>query len=187
MAYYPDKRQETLLLAGKADKYCDLMHMMTYDQQGGHHSTYKFGIESIQQGLEVGLNSTKLTLGLPFYGRHSVTGDWTTYEDIVQNNHPLVNDIDEVKSRNGFIGFNNIKTIENKVRFSYKSNLGGVMIWEVGQDCRIESVFRHGTKHEVTCPNGEKSSLLTSISRIIIEEENNINNELIEKVSTIEL
>lgn len=133
IAYYPDKRQETLLLAGKADEYCDLMHMMTYDQKGGHHSTYNFAIESIQQGFNIGLNSTRLTLGVPFYGRDSVTGDWTTYEDIVQNNHPLLTDIDEVKSRNGFIGFNNIKTIENKVRYSYKSNLGGIMIWEVGK------------------------------------------------------
>jgi hypothetical protein len=41
--------------------------MMTYDQGGGHHSTFKFAKKSAKQGAGI-LGAGKLTLGVPFYG-----------------------------------------------------------------------------------------------------------------------
>lgn len=38
------------------------------------------------------------------------------------------------------ITFNGVKTIWAKTRLAAKLGLGGVMIWEVGQDCRLEPV-----------------------------------------------
>ena len=82
MAYYPDGRQERLLMEGGAPQWVDAMHMMAYDQ-GGKHSTEEFGLQVMRQGAEL-LPPHKVTVGLPFYGRHVRTGDWKSYEDIVQ-------------------------------------------------------------------------------------------------------
>lgn len=42
LAYYPDSRQEQLLLQLQLGTSVEYMHMMTYDQQGGQHSSFKF-------------------------------------------------------------------------------------------------------------------------------------------------
>lgn len=65
------------------------------------------------------------------------------------------------------IAFNGIDTMEKKVRYSMDKKIGGVMIWEVGQDCRTAPVTRAGQTHGITCPNGADSSLLTAIQRVM--------------------
>merc|ERR1712110_1391329 len=96
--------------------------------------------------------------GLPFYGRHSMTGDWTTYEDLVQRHHPLPPSSDSVpaprdgRSADGTIGFNGVQTIEAKTRYALQKGIGGVMIWEVGQDCRLQPVTHGEDTHRRTCP-----------------------------------
>ena len=60
--------------------------------------------------------------------------------------------------------FNGAGTIREKVRYAKQLGLGGVMIWEAGQDCRMKAVTRHGTTHVATCPQGEASSLLVAIA-----------------------
>jgi chitinase len=182
LAYYPDTRQEKIFLeTGIAtnDHLVDLMHIMAYDQSGGHHSSYQFGITVLNQGIEIGLPKEKLTLGLPFYGRNSVTGDWTTYEDLVQKYHPLNGSLDQVpvtnqkktrsksKKDKATITFNGIETIQKKTQYALDQEAGGVMIWEGGQDCRVKEVTRGGQTHVVTCPNGEESSLFIAIKRVI--------------------
>lgn len=166
MAYYPDGRQEQLLLEKQAPLYIDLFHMMTYDQSKGHHSPFELATKSVEQALKIGLPADKLTLGLPFYGRHSRTGDWTTYEDLVQK-YKLTDDMDSVQDSTGIIYFNGIKSIKKKTRFAIEQGIGGVMIWEVGQDCRLQAVERSGRSHQVTCPNGSGSSLLVALKEAI--------------------
>ncbi|KAL1508470.1 hypothetical protein AB1Y20_004572 [Prymnesium parvum] len=152
LAYYPDGRQEPLL--AKAAPYVDAMHMMSYDQPG-RHSTEEFAMGGARL-----LPANKLTVGLPFYGRHVQSGDWKSYEDIVQWGVEGPH-VDEVR---GYY-FNGQDLIARKTEQARKLGLRGVMIWEVGQDCRMHPVT-HGTKtHPTTCPEGEKSSLLTAIRR----------------------
>jgi chitinase len=171
MAYYPDGRQESLFAAGGYAQWVDLMHMMAYDQSGEHHSTLEFGRKVAAQGAKL-LPAPQVTLGLPFYGRDSATGDWVTYEDIVQQ-YPIKPSTDSVtkKGTGGKVslGFNGVQTIRAKVRYAIELGLGGVMIWEVGQDCRLEPVT-HGTEtHVRTCPpkedGGDNRSLLVAITR----------------------
>ena len=45
-------------------------------------------------------------------------------------------------SAGAVVTFNGVKTIWAKTRLAAKLGLGGVMIWEVGQDCRLEPVRR---------------------------------------------
>ena len=170
-AYYPDGRQEALLLEHGVADAVDYLHMMTYDQQGAQHASLEFALGAMAQGAKV-LPRHKLTLGLPFYGRHSATGDWTTYEDIVQKHHPLRPGVDSVPAEGGgSIGFNGRHMIENKTRAARSAGLGGVMIWEAGQDCRRVAVTHTDDKgasrtHGVTCPTPE-SSLLAAISEAL--------------------
>mmetsp|Transcript_68151 Transcript_68151/g.134550 ORF Transcript_68151/g.134550 Transcript_68151/m.134550 type:complete len:380 (+) Transcript_68151:51-1190(+) len=171
MAYYPDTRQETLLKQHGIDQVVDLMHMMSYDAGGEQHSSWTLGKKSVDQGKEV-LPPRKLTMGVPFYGRHSGSGDWTTYEDLVQRHDPLPPTKDSVLApadQGGskyVIGFNGVKMIERKTRYALEQGAAGVMIWEVGQDCRLVPVT-HGKKtHVRTCPKDE-SSLLLAITRAI--------------------
>eukprot|EP00281_Chroomonas_sp_CCMP1168_P013371 CAMPEP_0206282508 /NCGR_PEP_ID=MMETSP0047_2-20121206/39725_1 /ASSEMBLY_ACC=CAM_ASM_000192 /TAXON_ID=195065 /ORGANISM="Chroomonas mesostigmatica_cf, Strain CCMP1168" /LENGTH=143 /DNA_ID=CAMNT_0053712793 /DNA_START=79 /DNA_END=507 /DNA_ORIENTATION=+ len=129
MSYYPDGAQERVLSERGAQKYCDLMHMMSYDARG-KHSTWEFGVESVQKGLAK-LPAANLTMGLPFYSRSVKTGDWKAYEELVKT-FPK-----KLKKKTDQIGehyFNGVKMTIKKTKYAMAQGLGGVMIWEVGQD-----------------------------------------------------
>lgn len=125
MAYYPDGKQEQLMMKHGFDKYVTNMHMMAYDQ-GAQHSTWDFGQRVAKQGAEL-LPPSLVTLGLPFYGRHTRTGEWKSYEDLVQAHHPLAPAVDEA----GGYFFNGADLIARKTKLAVELGLGGVMIWEV--------------------------------------------------------
>lgn len=164
LAYYPDERQEKLLQEGGFADDVDAMHMMSYDQPG-RHSTWEFASRVAEQGAAI-LPPAKVTLGLPFYARHTRTGDWKSYEDVLGQTGALEPSVDEAASYAGYY-FNGAGLIERKVALARRLGLGGVMIWEVGQDCRVNPVT-HGTKtHPSTCPAGEASSLLAAIRRAL--------------------
>ncbi len=178
MAYYPDGRQERMLAKGNAAEYVDYFHMMTYDQRGAIHSTYEFTAKAIKTAEAEGLPSRQLTVGIPFYGRNSQSGDWTTYEDILlKYDDYLGEEVDIVPSFDSdtaFIGFNNKLTISKKVSTTLQLSLGGIMIWEVGQDCRLAEVSRGGQKHKKTCPRDSDSllvSIATTIRNHVVESE----------------
>lgn len=107
----------------------DAVHVMAYDH-AGRHSTFDGAKRDIQSLLDRGVPSNKLLLGLPFYGRAIATAERTlTYAEIVQK-HSFPPDVDEVDG----LFFNGPRTIDRKVEFAKNSKLGGVMIWELGQD-----------------------------------------------------
>ena len=177
MAYYPDTRQERLLLKHGIVDSVDLVHAMSYDQNGKHHSSLEFGKKTGDQAVQANLPVQKVTMGLPFYGRYAAgpkNGDWVTYEDIVQKYHPLDPSKDGLRDpevQRAPLMFNGVDTIQEKVRYAKQLGLGGVMIWEAGQDCRMNAVTRHGTTHVATCPQGAGSSLLVAIATAGGEEE----------------
>jgi len=166
MAYYPDTKQEKLIHLVGLDDLVDLIHSMSYDQGGPNHSPRELAVKTIKQAEIAGLPMEKLCLGLPFYGRkNSVEGDWITYEDLVQQ-HKLSGKEDTVINKDGVgVGFNGKQTLAWKVNKAATKNLGGVMIWEIGQDCRVNPVHRGEVVHVTTCPDGEDSSLLAHITK----------------------
>lgn len=173
LAYYPDGRQEAELRASGAWKRVDLMHAMAYDASGpGGHSSMALAEAALAGGAASGLPVGKLTLGLPFYGRHSATGDWTTYEDLVQRHAPLAASADAVPAPGGgsaTITFNGVDRISQKTQLALDKGFGGVMIWEVGQDCRLAPVTRDGRTHARTCPGaGGSASLLVAVARTVL-------------------
>jgi len=174
MAYYPDTRQESLLALVDAVSHVDLIHSMSYDQGGAQHSPRELAEKTINQARAAGLPLNKLTLGVPFYGRDSGRGDWVTYEDLIQNHQDLLPEDDsvvkvvmdkgELKERL-IIGFNGQETLKWKTELAFGNGLAGIMVWEVGQDCRVNPVVRGETVHVRTCPGqGEEKSLLYSLT-----------------------
>jgi len=167
VAYYPDGKQESLFIKTGVLEYTDLIHSMSYDQGGSNHSPKELAEKTIKLAKTAGLPLGKLCLGVPFYGRNNENGDWTTYEDIVQavklrdsqDKATIKKDGKKVK-----VGFNGRATLQWKTKLALDEGLGGLMIWEVGQDCRVKEVKRGPTAHVVTCPKGEESSLLAAIS-----------------------
>jgi len=107
----------------------DRIHVMAYDHEG-RHSTFEQAVGDIQAFLARGAPPEKLLLGVPFYGRSlSQWNNAFTYADIVAQHHPAP-DVDEA----GGIYFNGMATIQQKTRYALEQHLGGVMIWELGQD-----------------------------------------------------
>ncbi len=121
-------------LSGLAYQVVDRVHLMAYDQ-GARHSTFEHAVQGVELFLKRGVAAEKLFLGVPFYGRSLEDGDVAmTYADIVRLHRPAPG-IDEV----GGMYFNGIDTIQQKVRYAMECELGGVMIWELGQDVHGEA------------------------------------------------
>jgi len=107
----------------------DRIHVMAYDHEG-RHATFEQAVGDIEAFLERGAPPEKLLLGVPFYGRSLSQWDTAyTYAEIVAQYHPA-SDVDEA----GGVYFNGIAAIQQKTRYALAQQLGGVMIWELGQD-----------------------------------------------------
>lgn len=116
----------------------DFINIMSYDATGpwnpnnpGQHSTFQFS----EAGINFWRNTTKipkekLTLGVPFYGynfsNNPVTG--VSFQDIIASDAALAN-----VDKTGSTYYNGIPTIEAKVELA-QNEVGGIMIWELGQD-----------------------------------------------------
>ncbi|WP_034043973.1 glycosyl hydrolase family 18 protein [Wocania ichthyoenteri] len=118
----------------------DVINIMSYDATGpwlpsfpGQHSSLNFSKVGISfWNNTVGIPAERLTLGVPFYGYNfvnSTTAHSVTYNQMVRddiNNAAL----DQV----GTTFYNGILTIKYKVNLAYDRGIGGIMIWELGQD-----------------------------------------------------
>ena len=117
----------------------DFINLMAYDFTGpwnptvsGQHSSYNHSLESINfWKYTVGISSSKLTLGVPFYGYDFTNSSKVTafsYGDMV-NSQTSNADIDNV----GLKFYNGRPTIKSKVKLA-SEQVSGIMIWELGQD-----------------------------------------------------
>ena len=85
--------------------------------------------------------------------------------------NPLKRDLDEIidPTSGAKITFNGAVTIWAKTRLAVRLKLGGVMIWEVGQDCRLVPVTHGTTTHVRTCPTDQSSLLLSITAALRVE------------------
>lgn len=116
-------------IAPNAITAVDAFHLMAYDHNG-RHSTLEQAKADVAFLLKQGVPRSKIILGVPYYG-HGIQ-NWNntvTYADIVAQYHPHP-DVDEA----GGLYFNGPKTIQIKTRYALDNGLGGIMIWEIGQD-----------------------------------------------------
>ena len=118
----------------------DFINIMSYDATGswapsspGQHSSFKFSQDGIALWKNtIGIPAEKLTLGVPFYGYNfinSTTVNAFSYNEKVRENVNNAN-LDQL----GTSYYNGIPTIKAKVNLANDNKLGGIMIWELGQD-----------------------------------------------------
>ncbi len=120
-----------------AFQYLDDIHIMAYDASPRiHHSTYAFAASSINYWQGRGVSSSRLQLGLPFYGWNS-SGGSMAYKDIVAADASAPNKVysnnNTCDQSNGY-GYNAKKLIEDKVQLALNEKIGGIMIWAIDQD-----------------------------------------------------
>ncbi len=126
----------------------DFISVMSYDNLGtwggsplGDHSSVTDGIGALARYVEFGAPSSKLVLGLPFYGRDFLTANGgfaaaITYNDIITTYAPTSDEFTTGNiNRDGHnIFFNSQETISQKVNHVKDTNYRGITIWELGQN-----------------------------------------------------
>ncbi len=133
--FHADKREVSLAMAGwqqladNAFRAVDAVNLMSYDGPQ-RHSTFEQAVEEVGSLRKRKVPAAKIRLGLPFYGRGIEERDKVlTYAQIVQQHAPKPN----VNEMDGLY-FNGPDLIRKKLDWARQQKLGGVMIWEIGQD-----------------------------------------------------
>ena len=161
-AAYPSETRYSLINE-EALNALDFINLMVYDYTGpwnpspGQHSSYNHAKRGINFWKNtVGINPSKLTLGVPFYGydfQNSTTVKSFTYGSMV--------DSDVSNSEKDNVGnkyYNGRPTIANKVKLA-SQNLSGIMIWRLGADSFSEYSLLE-TIHKTYTDLGVKTSSL---------------------------
>ena len=136
-AAYPSETKYDNLNAA-ASNALDFINIMSYDYTGagsnpssGQHSSYNHAKRGINFWKNtIGINPSKLTLGVPFYGYDfsNSTVRSFTYGSMVAS------DVSNSEKDNvGNKYYNGRPTIANKVKL-VSQNLSGIMIWRLGAD-----------------------------------------------------
>lgn len=139
--FQPKQLLLTLTLAAWQDpgvvayQAMDRLHLMAYDHAEARHATLEQSQADLAVFLKRGVSPRKICLGLPFYGRGLKNHDQVlTYQELVRKHQPGP-EIDEAAG----VYFNGIRTIQRKTRLAMEKELGGVMVWELGQDATGEN------------------------------------------------
>ena len=121
----------------------DRVQIMAYDHEG-RHSTYEAARKDVDTLTAAGAPPGKIVLGLPLYGRGVKDRRTLTYREIVTKHDPKA-DADEVDG----VYFNGPDTIRRKTEYAQSAGLGGVMVWELGQDAAGERSLLRVIRNEV--------------------------------------
>ena len=161
-AAYPSETRYSLITE-EALNALDFINLMVYDYTGpwnpspGQHSSYNHAKRGIHFWKnKVGINPSKLTLGVPFYGydfQNSTTVKSFTYGSIVASDVSN-SEKDNVEKKY----YNGRPTIANKVKLA-SQNLSGIMIWRLGADSFTEYSLLE-TIHKTYTDLGVKTSSL---------------------------
>ena len=149
------------LLSSEVCQSMDRVHVMTYDmmpssrpssdKRTNHHASIHSVHEALSKFIQNGCHPSKLIMGIPAYGRHEQNmGLVKTYSEVVdeitKNNHDskeIGKFIQPMQTWNGY-QFDSPDDVQAKVKYSIQNGLGGVFIWELGQDKQMAEVAEGG-------------------------------------------
>ena len=140
MAVHPGQER---LLPRAALGALDLVLVMAYDNLCAHgeappceHATYAFAARTVAAAVRAGVPPAKLALGVPFYARDVRTGAAETYAALAQRHGVAAR---PAADRAGAWYYNGPRTLARKARLAHTRGLGGLMVWELGQDVRPDA------------------------------------------------
>jgi len=144
-------------------EWVDHLMVMCYDFTGtwsdpGPHSAFADAIGSgntkNSTGLAYWVNyrgwpKEHILLGVPFYGKNfdQEGGMYITYANILQQ-YPDAYKFDRVNN----IYYDGIKTMADKTQYVSDNNFSGIMIWEISQDSKVDSVSLLNAIYKVLHP-----------------------------------
>ena len=112
----------------------DRVHLMSYDAQG-KHAMYATAQEDVKRLEKYGCPRAKIVLGIPFYARGVDRPDMVfTYADLVKKVGADLDPTRDLLGKEHALYFNNVLTCQKKTKWALRRGLGGVMVWEAGQD-----------------------------------------------------
>lgn len=125
----------------------DFLNLMSYDATGpwtinspGQHSPMSQTKGDFSYWDNRGALKEDIVIGVPFYGyefQDEEVPAWTWCQ--IVNDYPNDLDNDQITTTNGVLYYNGRSTIEEKVQYAIDEGAGGIMIWELGQDCFDEN------------------------------------------------
>ena len=160
---YLDPNHYRVISEYKLMDVADFVLCMAYDQNG-KHSTEAFFSSGIDYALRFKIPLSKFVNGLPFYGRDTRNGEPKTYGELIPKieakfgNAAFDISADSVQTKHGHFDtvhhqyYNARNTIAFKTQEALRRRIGGVMIWELGQDVQ---------------PVSDARSLLTAIQETV--------------------
>jgi GH18 family chitinase len=133
---------------------CDWINIMTYDATGswmsspaGPTAPLSFAQTGSLLWQEKGVPLSRQALGIPFYGVNfmdtsfssgrRITGTQIGYDDVVARFSPTR---DMVKYPDGKVFWDSPTLVQQKTRWALGRRMRGVMIWELSQDARVDSL-----------------------------------------------
>lgn len=122
-------------LTASVEPYISGVNLMLYDNFSPlkGQASYTLVKRTIKRFIRKGIPAEKLFAGVPFYGRHR----WWWKKDMSYNAVEGHSDAISPKGvYNGYF-FDVPKTLDSKMELIREMNLGGIMIWELGQDVDI--------------------------------------------------
>jgi chitinase len=126
----------------------DYVQVMAYDHPD-RHSTFEGATADIERIRKAGAAAEKIVLGLPFYGREVKQFDKVQTWQQISARFPELNG-DESDG----LFFNGPRTIRRKTEWALSEKLGGVMVWELGQDApgarSLLTIIRQTVHHRIT-------------------------------------
>lgn len=116
-------------LSPEAIDALDSINLMAYDGPG-QHASMDFARLMVWHWQTQDVPPAKLRLGVPFYARGVVHhGRAVPFTNLAEK-HDISPDMDQV----GDYYFNGEKTLQAKTEYAAEQQLGGMMVWEIGQD-----------------------------------------------------
>ena len=144
-------------------KNVDRVHLMTYDMQPSsdderkHHANMQAVTEAVKRFThQKGCDASKLVVGIPGYGRNELNSHVKTYSEMIDEQLGSDNDNSDVIKKvkdslralhmhtwKGY-HFDSLEDVKKKVRYAKRQGLGGIFLWELGQDRQLEGVADGG-------------------------------------------
>lgn len=114
----------------------DWVNVMSYDgDNGSGHSPFNYMLECGEYWINTRkVDSARVVIGVPFYGRPN----GTSFADIVAKEEAAAYK-DTIDYNGTTVYYNGLKTMADKTNWAC-SNAGGIMIWEIFNDSKIEGL-----------------------------------------------